>query len=251
MDQTVRITAAIVLYKENIAEVTETIESFLQVSISKQLILIDNSPTDILKNEFIHPEIRYLFVGENIGFGSAHNLILNSINSEFHLILNPDVVFSPEVIPTLIKVLEEEENVSFVTPKVRYPNKEMQKVCRKHPTTIGLLNRRLGFSNAGSFSDEYKDEDFEKIFYPDFIHGCFMLFKTVDFQNLKGFDMRYFLYFEDADICRKIDNMGKRKLFYPKVEITHQYRQGSSKSLKLFLWHTSSAIKYFLKWGFR
>ena len=251
MDQTVRITAAIVLYKENIAEVTETIESFLQVSISKQLILIDNSPTDILKNEFIHPEIRYLFVGENIGFGSAHNLILDSINSEFHLILNPDVVFSPEVIPTLIKVLEEEENVSFITPKVRYPNKEVQIVCRKHPTLVGLLNRRLRLSKKGSILNEYEGQDLEQAFYPDFIHGCFMLFKTIEFQNLKGFDARYFLYFEDADICRKIDNTGKRKLFYPKVEITHQYRRGSSKSLKLFLRHTSSAIKYFLKWGFR
>ena len=251
MDQRVRITAAIVLYKENINEVTETIESFLQVPISKQLILIDNSPTDILKNEFMHPEITYLFVGKNIGFGSAHNLILNSINSEFHLILNPDVVFSPEVIPTLITVLEEEENVSFVTPKVRYPNKELQKVCRKHPTLLGLLKRRLRPFKKGGISNEYEGQDLEKARYPDFIHGCFMLFKTVDFQNLKGFDMRYFLYFEDADICRKIDNTGKRKLFYPKVEITHQYRRGSSKSLKLFLWHTSSAVKYFLKWGFR
>jgi hypothetical protein len=251
MDQRVRITAAIVLFKENISEVTEAIESFLQTPISKQLILIDNSPTDILKSEFIHPEISYIFVGRNIGFGCAHNSILDKINSEFHLILNPDVVFSSEVIPALIKALEEEENVSFVTPKVLYPNKEVQKVCRKHLTVKGLLNRRLRLSNTVSVSDEYQDEDFEKLFYPDFIHGCFMLFKTIDLQNLKGFDARYFLYFEDADICRKIDNSGKKKLYYPKVQITHQYRRSSSKSMKLFLWHTSSAIKYFLKWGFR
>ena len=121
MDQRVKITAAIVLYKENIAEVTETIESFLQVPISKQLILIDNSPTDILKNEFIHPEIRYLFVGENIGFGSAHNLILDSINSEFHLILNPDVVFSPEVIPTLIKGFRRRRKCLFCNTQSAIP----------------------------------------------------------------------------------------------------------------------------------
>ena len=251
MSQTAEVTATIVLYKENSSEVKKTIASFLQTPISKQLILIDNSPTDKLKNEFIHQEIKYIFVGKNIGFGRAHNIILDTINSEFHLILNPDVVFSSEVIPRLIKILKKEPNVSFVSPKVLYPNKEVQKICRKHPTLMGLINRRLRLSKNFGMSNEYKDQDFEKRFYPDFIHGCFMLFKTIDFQNLKGFDARYFLYLEDADLCRKIDIKGKKKLYYPKVAITHQFRRGSSKNFKLFLWHTSSAVKYFLKWGFR
>ncbi len=47
-----------------------------------------------------------------------------------------------------------------------------------------------------------------------------------------------------------LDEIGKKKLYYPKVEIIHHHQQGSSKSLKLFIIHTSSAIKYFLKWGF-
>ena len=77
-----------------------------------------------------------------------------------------------------------------------------------------------------------------------------MLFKTEDFKTLEGFDERYFLYMEDADICRKIDLLGKKKLYYPKVKITHQHQRGSSKNIKLFFHHISSAIKYFLKWGF-
>ena len=71
-----------------------------------------------------------------------------------------------------------------------------------------------------------------------------------EFKYLNGFDKRYFLYMEDVDICRRIDEIGKKKLYYPKVEIIHHHQQGSSKSLKLFIIHTSSAIKYFLKWGF-
>jgi GT2 family glycosyltransferase len=53
---------------------------------------------------------------------------------------------------------------------------------------------------------------------------------------------------EDVDICRKIDNLGKKKIYYPKEEITHVLKKGSSKSMKLFFRHTLSAIKYFLKW---
>jgi len=77
-----------------------------------------------------------------------------------------------------------------------------------------------------------------------------MLFKTVDFKSLGGFDERYFLYMEDADICRKINKTEKKILYFPNVEIMHQHQKGSSKSVKLFIYHLSSAIKYFLKWNF-
>ena len=188
-------------------------------------------------------------MGNNKGFGKAHNLVLNKINSDFHLILNPDVEFQSNVISNLIKVLLNEPKVSFITPKVLYPNKEIQFVCRKHPTFFDLINRKLKISKKNIRKNEYQDQDLEHPFYPDFIHGCFMLFKTEDFKRLKGFDERYFLYMEDADMCRKIDDIGKKKLFYPKIEITHQHQKGSSKSVKLFLFHLSSAFKYFLKWG--
>ncbi|TXD49691.1 glycosyltransferase family 2 protein [Polaribacter sp. IC073] len=250
MNKKFKITATIVLYKENISVLEKTIESFLQVPFSKKLFLVDNSPTDKLKNEFNHPEIIYIFVGKNIGFGKAHNSVLDKINSEFHLILNPDVIFTSDVIPNLIKVLNKEPEVSFITPKVLYPNKEVQYVCRKHPTCFNLINRKLKFSSREIKNNEYQNKDLEKSFYPEFIHGCFMFFKTEDFKRLKGFDCRYFLYMEDADLCRKIDDIGKKKLYYPKVDIIHQHQKGSSKRIKLFLYHLSSAFKYFLKWGF-
>ena len=140
--------------------------------------------------------------------------------------------------------------VSFISPNVFYPNKQKQFICRKHPTFFELINRKLQLSKSKIFHNEYRNKNLEKPFYPEFIHGCFMLFKTEDFKTLEGFDERYFLYMEDADICRKIDLLGKKKLYYPKVKITHQHQRGSSKNIKLFFHHISSAIKYFLKWGF-
>ena len=249
MNEKFQITASIVLYKEDISVLKETIACFLETPISKQLFLVDNSPTDILRNTFNYPEVVYIFVGKNRGFGAGHNLVLKQISSNFHLILNPDITFTPEVIIDLIKVIGRASEVSFVTPKVLYPSKEIQNVCRKHPTFFDLINRRLKVLRNGIKNNTYSDQDLEKLFYPDFIHGCFMLFKTADLQILEGFDERYFLYMEDADICRKIDSIGKKKLYYPNVKITHQHRRGSSKSLKLFFYHLSSAIKYFLKWG--
>ncbi|WP_343328182.1 glycosyltransferase [Polaribacter staleyi] len=250
MTENVTLTATIVLYNENLSSLKKTIDSFLKINLDKKLFLIDNSPSNTLQKHFISPEIEYVFVGKNIGFGSAHNLVLDKVNSQFHLVLNPDIEFDSLIIPILISKLEEEKEVAFITPKVLYPNNKMQFVCRKFPTLFNLINRRIKLSKKEIYKNEYRDLNLEKSFYPDFIHGCFMLFNTGDFMGLKGFDERYFLYMEDVDICRKIDIIGKKILYFPEVKIIHQHQKGSSKSLKLFFRHTSSVIKYFTKWGF-
>ena len=149
-----------------------------------------------------------------------------------------------------LEALKNPDDDNFITPKVVYPNNEFQFICRKHPTFFDLINRKLRLSKKEIYKNEYRNQNLEKPFYPEFIHGCFMFFKTTDFKALNGFDTRYFLYLEDADICRKIDKVGKKILYFPSVQITHQYQKGSSKSIKLFFYHLSSAIKYFLKWGF-
>ena len=250
MSYTYNISATIVIYKSNRNLLQKTIDSYLNIPEKKKLYIIDNNETDVLKKQFVHPEIEYIFVGKNIGFGSAHNLVLNKINSNFHLILNPDVVFTTEVISKLIYKLNKSNKVCFVTPKVKYPNGEEQFVCRKHPTFLDLLNRKLKFSPSLISKNQYQDKDLSKAFNPEFIHGCFMLFKTKDFIHLKGFDERYFLYLEDADICRKIENLGKKILYYPNVEIIHYHSKQSAKKIKQFIIHIKSAFKYFLKWGF-
>jgi len=245
------ISASIVLYNPNLNVLQETIDSFLKTPLEKKLYLIDNSKTDVLKKHFEHPEIEYVFVSKNIGFGSGHNLIIKKISSDFHLILNPDIEFSETVIPELKAQLSLDQNASFISPKVLNSDKSLQFVCRKHPTVFDLINRKLKISKNKLQKNQYQHKSLEESFYPEFIHGCFMLFKTKDFVDLLGFDERYFLYMEDADLCKKIIKSGKKALYCPKVEIIHHHQKGSSKSTKLFFIHTFSAIKYFLKWGFR
>ncbi|WP_298878404.1 glycosyltransferase family 2 protein [uncultured Polaribacter sp.] len=244
------ISASIVLFNQDIKVLQKTIDSFLKIKLEKKLFLIDNSSSNSLEKVLNSPEIEYIFVGKNIGFGKAHNLVLNQLNSDYHLILNPDIEFKPLVLSNLIEVLNENINVSFITPKVVYPNNDYQHICRKHPSFFDLINRKLKISKNQILKNEYQNCDLEKSFYPEFIHGCFMLFKTDDFKKLKGFDERYFLYMEDADICRKIEKSGKKILYYPNETIIHHHQKGSSKSIKLFFIHLNSAFKYFLKWGF-
>jgi len=250
----VKISASIVLYKEDLNELKKTVTSFLQTNVSKKLYLIDNTPNKQFKNIFKQQEIEYMGVGKNIGFGAAHNKILEKIKnySDFHLVLNPDVTFSKKTIPNLIVQLEANEKISMIAPKVLFPNDDHQFSCRRYPTILELFARRiLVFKSVFKKTIDngiYKDRNLKKPFFVEYLTGCFQLYKTADFITLKGFDERYFLYMEDVDICKKIDTLGKLKLFYPNEEIKHVLKKGSEKSVKLFFRHTFSVVKYFRKW---
>lgn len=253
MSKKLKISATIVLYKNNHDIVKQTIDSFLDTTIeNKKLYLVDNSPTNALKDKFEHPLIKYHFTGKNIGFGAGHNKVLEKIknSSDYHLVLNPDVEFDVEVIPNLISAIENDKDVAMIAPKVVFPNGNYQSSCRRYPRAFELFARRLSFPKSIIRKGQYDDLDLSKSFYPDFLQGCFQLFKTEDFVKIGGFDERYFLYMEDVDICRKIEELGKKKLYYPDVQITHVLKKESSKNVRLFFTHLNSSFKYFKKWGF-
>jgi GT2 family glycosyltransferase len=256
MKEKLDITASIVLYNENFDELKKTVNCFLKTPLKKKLYLIDNTKKSLFKNVFNHDEIEYIPMSKNIGFGTGHNIVLNIINniSKFHLILNPDVSFEKEVIINLISVLNKNKDLAMIAPRVLFPNKKHQYSCRRYPTVFELFARRFTFLKPFLklviYKGTYRDKNLDEPFFADYITGCFHLYWTHDFISLNGFDERYFLYMEDVDICRKIDAIGKKKLYYPDEEIIHVLKQGSSRNIKLFLRHTSSAIKYFLKWGF-
>ena len=247
-----QITATIVVYEENLTILKDTVECFLQTPLQKRLFLIDNSSTNIIEKEFDHPDIEYIFSGKNLGFGKGHNKVTDSIKnkSKYHLILNPDVTFLPHVVPDLIAEINKYNDIAMIAPKVVFPNGEHQYSCRRYPSVIDLFTRIIRFPKKGIERGEYKDIDLSKPFYPEFIQGCFQLFKTEDFIKIGGFDERYFLYMEDIDICKKIDVLEKKKYYYPNVQIKHELRKGSSKNTRLFFIHLNSSIKYFKKWGF-
>ena len=250
------ITVSIVLYNEDPEELTKTVDCFLGIPLKKKLFLIDNTRDKQFENIFNHEDIEYIPIGKNIGFGSGHNIIINKINnfSKYHLILNPDVVFKKNTLQNLILELEKDSEAAMIAPKVLFPNNRHQYSCRRYPSVKELFARRFPFLipifKTIIYNGQYRDKDLQIPFHAEYITGCFHLYNTVDFINLKGFDERYFLYMEDVDICKKIELLGKKKLYFPKEEITHVLKQGSSKSIKLFIYHLSSAIKYFLKWGF-
>ena len=252
MQEEKHITASIVIYKENLKVLENAIDSFLGSPLSKKLYIIDNSPSNEFKNKIQNDSVEYIYSNKNVGFGKGHNSILHKLTSEnkYHLILNPDVRFHPEILEKLVLKMESNESFSMIAPRVLNSNNELLYTARRYPSLFELIFRFLGIFKKFTIRGEYKNQNHKKSFSPDFVQGSFMLFKTEDLLRLKGFDERYFMYMEDVDICRKIDLSGKRKLYFPATEIIHTHRKGSSKEFRLFFIHISSIIKYFIKWGF-
>lgn len=245
------VSATIVIYQEQIQTLEKVISSFNDLSCEKELIIIDNSPTPLLQNFCQSHHATYIFPGKNIGFGAGHNLAFSHLHqdSDIHLILNPDIIFDAENIHKMLLWFFQEKNTALATAKTLNTDGSPQYICRNLPTPLSLFMRRLNFGGIFTkqvISDELGRQDFEEITEVPFCHGCFMMFKSDIYKKLQGFDECFFMYMEDADIFIRAKHYGKTVL-NPHFSITHEHRKGSAKSIKLLIWHITSAIKFFWK----
>lgn len=250
------LTASIVLYNTKEDELENLINSY-QPSSNKILFLIDNSPTEDLKNfSSSNPFIFYIKNEKNIGFGSAHNTALKEaikLNAQYHLVLNPDIQFEPEILSELTSYMDTHSDVGYLLPKVTYPDGELQYLCKLLPTPLDLIFRR--FLPKWKFlvkkNDRYtlKNSGYNQTMNPPCLSGCFMLLRLEIIQKYNlFFDEKYFMYCEDFDLIRRIHRISET-LFYPNISIIHNHAKESFKSKKMLFIHIKSAIRYFNKFG--
>ena len=253
-----KITACIVLYLNDTKTLSKTIDSFLNTQLDIKLYLIDNSPTDILRNITKDSRVEYIFNNANIGFGAGHNVAIKKIfkdESDYHLVLNPDIYFEKGTLENISNFMEENKNVGQIMPKVLYPDGNLQYLCKKNPKPFDLFLRRFSPNFIQSFFSkrmneyEYRDKDYEKIMYDiPYLSGCFMFFRTTILEQIGLFDDRIFMYIEDADITRRVLKIAKTA-YYPYAVIYHNFEKGSHKNWKLTWYSVHGAFVYFNKWG--
>lgn len=253
-----KISASIVLFKNDREILLSAINSFLASSSSydTHLYLIDNSPSNALKNISDDNRITYIFNPSNPGFGTAHNIAINlafDFGSKYHLILNPDVYFEPNVIPELVRYLDLDEDVANIMPKVLYPNGENQYLCKVLPTPYDWIGRRFNPSKRMKARRnnyfELRFTGYNKIMEVPYLSGCFMFLRVSSLKQVGLFDENIFMYGEETDLCRRLIDGGFKTIFYPYVHIYHHFGKGSHKSFKLTKIGIQSAIYYFNKWG--
>lgn len=248
------LTASIVVYKNDLHILENTINSCLKSYQDIHLYLIDNSPEDHARVLCKDSRISYIFNGRNLGFGAAHNIALREVlhTSKYHIVVNPDVYFNEEVIPEMHKFMEANPDIGLSMPKVLYPNGALQHLCKLLPKPHNLIYRRfLSFYKAFEKYDhlyEMRFTGYDQVMDVPFLSGCFMFLRTAALKNTGLFDEKIFLYTEDIDLSRRI-HRSFRTVFFPKVSIYHYHEKGSYKKLHLLLYNIQSAVNYFNKWG--
>lgn len=248
--------ATIVLYNNIPALLEKAIGSFLNTKIDVKLYLIDNSQTDALKYlSDLDDRIEYIFNGENLGFGAAHNIALQKSidnNVSYHLVLNPDVYYDAGMIEELLEYMDKNSDVANVMPKVYYPNGKLQYLCKMLPTPVELIGRRfIPFrSVVDSINKKFELHSlgYDREMNIPYLSGCFMLLRTSCLKDVGLFDESLFLHMEDLDLNRRL-YMKYRTMFYPHTSIVHVHAKESHKRRDQLILHIKSTIIYFNKWG--
>lgn len=253
-----KLSASIVLYNTKIDELKRVIDSYFAYTEEKQLFLVDNSPTDSLKEIVkIYPnnDIYYIFNNENMGYGKAHNIaIKKSIEQglSYHIILNPDIIIKKGSLEKLTEYMEQHPEVGNIMPKIIYPNGELQYLCKLLPSPIDLIFRRFipikKWKDAINERYELHSFGYDKIKNIPNLSGCFMFLRTEALKKVGLFDENIFMYLEDIDLNRRIHSKYKT-IYYPDAIVIHEHQKESYKNRKLLKAHIQSAIYYFNKYG--
>lgn len=209
-------------------------------TISIELILTLNlaEPIPIHKDGFSFP-IRYIHNGSPKGFAENHNQAFSLSTGKFFCVMNPDIRLNKAPFPTLIACLND-TNIGVVAPIVVSESGAMEDSARHFPTPFKILCKVFG----GCRGSDYVVNS-EPIF-PDWVGGMFMLFRREIFEKIGGFDQRYFLYYEDVDICARLRLRAYVVALCPAAKVIHHARRSSHRNLKYLKWHLSSMIRFFL-----
>ncbi|MCM1466644.1 MAG: glycosyltransferase family 2 protein [Alistipes sp.] len=249
-----KVTGSIVTYNNgNI--IYECIKSVLEQTqgVDFTLYVVDNGSTDrtleIIKNNF-DGQVKIIENGRNLGFGRGHNRVIEEAESDYHAVINPDITLAEDTIAVLCRYMEENSGVLMATPKILNEDGTEQYLPKYCPTIRYVMISKLKPFRYLRKRYTREEENFTKPVEVEFCTGCFFVARTALLKELKGFDPRYFMYCEDADLSRKVRRKGKI-IFYPWACATHKWGRDNTRSFKGVFRFLSSLFKYFCKWGFQ
>jgi GT2 family glycosyltransferase len=172
------------------------------------------------------------------GFGANHNAAFRESHGELFSVLNPDIRLRGDPFAPLSERLRDPA-VGVAAPLVRNPDGGIEDSARRIPTPWSILRKAV----VGAHGPDYSVGSID--LFPDWVAGMFMLFRHETFAAAGGFDERYFLYYEDVDLCSRLALAGKRVVFCPEVEVIHDARRESHRNLRYFGVHLASMLRFF------
>lgn len=234
----------------------------IKSNIDYEIIVVDNGSNDNIQeitSQF--NDVKFIMSKNNLGyFGGANLGVKNSIG-EYLFILNSDILASDYCFDELINFIEKNENIGIIAPKLMYPDERgVQSSCFRFHNILTPLVRRtaLGetkfgiFENKKMLMDDFNHEDTIEC---DWVLGAAFIIKRSFLDKIGGFDERYFLYYEDMDICKTTWANNKKVVYLHTTYMIHNHARSSAKNKTFFETiknkalkiHITSSVKYFFK----
>ncbi|MEH6610443.1 MAG: glycosyltransferase family 2 protein [Halioglobus sp.] len=273
----IRLSVSLVVYHSDLPRLLQTVDSLCE-SIrhaaaegnlrASSLVLVDNSEDDAYATEVGEavsravsscPQLAFtqLRAESNLGYGAAHNLATRELDSDLHLVLNPDVELAVDSLALGIDDLVANSSTALLAPRVLSGNGEQEFLCRRYPSVLVLVLRAFAPRFIQSlFSEALADYEMRDICLTEqravvpLASGCFMLLRTAALQAVQGFDSRYFLYFEDYDLCQRLAAEGEL-VFQPRMSIVHHGGYAARKGAGHVGMFIRSGLRFFRQYGWR
>lgn len=230
-----------------------------------KLHVIDNSVdqgvyssiSGLVRDNCVHARASTSRMARNLGYGGGHNVAINAETGEYHLVLNPDVLIDSRALCEAIFYLESHPGTALLAPRVRDENDRPVYLSRAYPSILDLLLRGFapGFIchwfDARLARYELRDQTRDMPFHGvQIASGCFMFLRGNALRESGGFDARYFMYFEDYDLCMRIRQQSDIA-YVPNVRIIHFGGDAARKGWKHIRMFSVSAIRFFNRWGWK
>lgn len=192
------------------------------------VVMADNGSTDGAPEEAVerHPNTRLLRTGGNLGYGTAVNRAVASLDgdSEFLVVANPDVQWGPGSIDALLDAAQRWPDAGALGPLIRDPDGSVYPSARHLPSLVrGGMHAVVGpFWRNNPWTAAYRQDRQEPSERPvGWLSGSCLLLRRAAFDQVGGFDERYFMYMEDVDLGDRLSRAGWRNVYVPSAEILH------------------------------
>jgi len=219
-----------------------------------EIIIIDNCSSKPLSQSLKSlPEVRIIKNKKNVGYGKALNQGAKIAKGRYLLLANSDLIFLEDSVDLMLKKLEGDSTIGIIGPQFLDNNHKVQLVGSDMPFlpraffAFSFLNK---FFPKNFYSKQYYLLDFDRKTereVPAICGASFIIRKSV-FEKINGFDERFFMYFEEADICYRVKNAGFKVLYYPVAKVIHLIGKSSSDKRWIQGKFEESRYKFFKKY---
>jgi len=212
----------------------EQLDRYSRAVIDKVLLTLNIPEADLLAGRTWGFEVERIENASPKGFGANHNQAFERCDTEWFLVLNPDIRFDYDVLSPLLA--QASADAGLLTPRILEPGKTEPEPHRALLTPLEIVGR--------------KKPGYVRPAVPAWIPGLFMLFRSKAYRQVGGFDEKFFMYGEDFDICARTRLAGWKLQVGENLLARHDAQRESHRSRKYLYWHVTSLLKVWLSASF-